>query len=100
MAAYMLAVCEITNMTPGMKEYAQKSAALVAKHGGKYLIRGPQAENYEGEVLEGKLVVLSEFPSMADLQAFLTGDEYQKDTKHLREGTGNYHVAIYEGVAS
>ena len=99
MAAYMLAVCDITNMKPSMKEYAEKSAVLVKKHGGKYLLRGPQVENYEGEVLDGKFIVLTEFPSMADIKAFIDGDEYQKETKHLREGTGTYHVALYEGVA-
>ncbi len=100
MAAYMLAVCEITNMTDNMKVYAQKSAELVGKHGGKYVLRGPAADNIEGEILAGKLVILTEFPSMDDLQAFVKGDEYQQNIKPLREGTGNYHVACFEGVAS
>jgi uncharacterized protein (DUF1330 family) len=98
MAAYMLAVCEITNMKPSMKEYSEKSAALVAQHGGKYRIRGPHAENYEGDLLKGKVTILTEFPSMADLEAFVKGDEYQKNVRPLREGTGNYHVAFFEGV--
>jgi uncharacterized protein (DUF1330 family) len=100
MAAYMVAVCEITNMTPDMKVYAQKSAALVEKLGGKYVVRGPAAENVEGEILIGKMLVISEFPNMADLNAFVKGDEYQNNIKPLRAGTGNYHVAFYEGAAS
>lgn len=100
MAAYMVAVCEITNMTPNLKVYAQKSAALIAKLGGKYVVRGPAAENVEGEILIGKMLVISEFPSVADLNAFVKSDEYQNEIKPLRADTGNYHVAFYEGAAS
>jgi uncharacterized protein (DUF1330 family) len=100
MAAYMLAVCKITNPKPEMKEYAQKSAALCREHGGKYLIRGMSAENYEGDLLDGKMLILTEFPTMDELQAFIKGDEYQNNIKYLREGTGEYHIAFYESVAS
>jgi uncharacterized protein (DUF1330 family) len=98
MAAYMLAVCKITNMKPEMKEYAEKSAALCKTHGGKYLIKGMATENYEGDLLEGKLLILTEFAAMDDLQAYIKGDEYQNNVKHLREGTGEYHIAFYESA--
>jgi uncharacterized protein (DUF1330 family) len=100
MAAYMLAVCNITNPKPEMKEYAQKSGALAAKHGAKYLLRGKAVEDYEGELLVGKVVILTEFPSMDDLQAYIKGDEYQNNIKPLREGTGEYHIAFYEAPPS
>jgi len=96
MPAYMVAVCKITNPKPEMKEYAEKSAALIKQHGGKYLVRGMPVENYDGDILDGKAVIVSEFPTMADLQAFIKGDEYQNNIKHLREGTGEYHIAFYE----
>jgi uncharacterized protein (DUF1330 family) len=98
MSAYLLAVCEITNPTENMKLYAQKSAALIEQHGGEYVVRGKAADDIEGDVLKGKVVILSKFPSLADVDAFVNGDEYQKNVKHLREGSGTYHVAIYEGV--
>ena len=100
MAAYMLAVCKITNMKPEMKEYAKKSAALCKAHGGKYLLRGMPKENYDGDLLDGKLVILTEFPSMVELETFIKGDEYQNNVKPLREGTGEYHIAFYESPAS
>jgi uncharacterized protein (DUF1330 family) len=100
MAAYMLAVCNITNPKPEMKEYAQKSAALAQQHGAKYLVRGMPAENYDGDLLENKVVILTEFPTMDDLQAFIKGDEYQNQIKPLREGTGEYHIAFYEAPPS
>lgn len=95
MAAYMVAVCEITKLTEGMKIYSQKSAEICRKHGGKYLVRGLAAEDLEGELLKGKYVIISEFPTMADLQAFIKGEEYQA-IKHHREGTGTYHISFFE----
>ena len=91
MAAYMVAIVKITNFKPELKEYAQKSAALAHAHGGKYLVRGPAFENYDGQAFEGKSVIVSEFPNMDDLMAFIKGDEYQNKIKPLREGTGEYH---------
>jgi len=96
MAAYMVAVCKITNMKPELKEYAQKSAALMQQHGGRYIVRGLPVENYDGDILDGKSVICAEFPSMDDLKAFIEGDEYQNNIKPLREGTGEYHIAFYE----
>lgn len=96
MSAYIVSVCEITSMTPGLKEYSEKSAALIHKYGGKYLVRGKPAENYEGSKLQGKVMIICEFPDMQKLQAYLAGDEYQKGVRHLRQGTGIYDIAIYE----
>jgi len=96
MAAYLLAVCEITNPTEDMKLYAQKSAELIKKHGGEYIVRGKPAQDIEGEVLQNKVIILSRFPSLADVDAFVNGDDYQTNVKPLREGSGNYHIAVYE----
>ena len=95
MAAYMVAVCNITNMKPELKEYAEKSAAIMRKHGGEYLVRGMPTENYQGDFLEGKSIICSRFPTMEDLKAFIDGEEYAA-VKHLRDGTGEYHIAFYD----
>ena len=100
MAAYMVAIAKITNFKPELKEYAQRSAALCREHGGKYLVRGPAFENYDGDIFEGRSVIVSEFPSMDDLQAFIKGDEYQNNIKPLREGTGEYEIAFFESPPS
>ena len=96
MAAYIVSICEITAMTPALKEYSEKSAALVHKNGGRYIVRGKAVQNYEGDKLQGKTVIICEFPSLERLNAYVTGDEYQKGVKHLRKGTGIYDIAIYE----
>ena len=97
MPAYMIAVCQITNPGEGLKNYSQKSAEITARHGGKYLVRGPAGELFEGEFMKGRMVIISEFPTMEALTACYHSEEYQ-EAKKMREGTGTYDVAFFEGV--
>ena len=39
---------------------------------------------------------LAEFPSVANINAFWESDEYQKDCKPLREGSGIYDIGVFE----
>ena len=97
MPAYMVAICEITNPGPGLKEYSEQSAKISASYGGKYLVRTPNGDVKEGGQLSGKVTIISEFPSMEKLQEFYNDPDYQEDKK-LREGTGNYEIAFYDGL--
>jgi len=99
MPAYMVAVCEITNPTPGLKIYSEESAKISASHGGKYLVRGMAGEVVEGELMQGKYIIISEFPSMEKLQAFFNDPEYQ-EVKKNREGTGHYEIGFFEAPAA
>lgn len=98
MAAYIVSLVEFTNVTPALKEYAQKSAELAHRHGGKYIVRGKPADIMEGEKFGGKSMVILEFPTMEQLVGYVKGDEYQKGVKPLRQGTGIYDIGIYEGA--
>lgn len=98
MPAYLVAVCEITNPNENLKIYSAKSAELVRKHGGRYIVRGPAKEVLKGDLLKGKVVIVSEFPTMDDLLAFAKGDEYVNEVAPLRDGTGVYQFAAYESV--
>ena len=99
MAAYIVAVCEITNFSEGMKEYVKRSEELVHAAGGEYVVRGPSTKIYEGDYLEGKYSIVSKFPDMAALKSFIESDEYQNDVKPLRAGTGIYEVGAWEETA-
>jgi uncharacterized protein (DUF1330 family) len=98
MPAYIVSICEFTNITPALKDYAQKSADLAHKHGGKYIVRGKPADIMEGDKLAGKSMVILEFPTMEQLTGYVKGDEYQKNVKPLRKGTGIYDIGIYEAT--
>lgn len=96
MPAYILSVVEVTNPGPNFKKYSEESARLARLHGGKYVIRGKSTKVVSGTLFGNKAVVMLEFPSMEQLNAFHDSDEYQKGCKPLREGTGIYDIGFFE----
>jgi len=98
MAAYLVAVCEITNPNENFKEYAKRSAQILAKYGGKYVVRGAADQVVKGEMFNGKFVLITEFASLDDFNRFYKDEEYQSEVVPLREGTGNYEIAVYESI--
>jgi len=98
MAAFLVAVCEVTNPNENFKKYALESAKLMHAHGGEYLVRGPAAEVVKGDMLKGKFLIISEFADMETLQGFLTDEKYINEVAPLREGTGIYDFAAYEAA--
>ncbi len=98
MPAYLVAVCEITNPNENFKKYSMESAKLMQQYGGKYVVRGPAAEILKGDALKGKAVIITEFPSMEQLSAFINDEKYVNEIAPLREGTGIYDFASYEAA--
>lgn len=96
MAAYLLAICEVTNPNENFKKYIGRSEEMMKKHGGKYILRGPAKQIIKGDLLEGKIVIIMEFPSMDALNELMSDPEYVNEVAPLRDGTGNYHFASYE----
>ncbi|MBT4739706.1 MAG: DUF1330 domain-containing protein [Rhodospirillaceae bacterium] len=97
MAGYVVAIARIDKMTDGLKEYIGKAADLSAEHGAEYVVRGPAKEVLEGDYLNGRSVVVSKFETLEKAESYYHSDAYQKDIKPLREGSGVYDVAIFEG---
>ena len=96
MPAYLVSVVQLTNPTPGFRQYAEKSAQLIHKHGGKYIVRGKAARILSGDLYQGRVLIVAEFPSVENINAFWDSDEYQKDCKPLREGSGVYDIGVFE----
>ncbi len=97
MAAYVIVrVLEVRN-TAWRQEYAPKTAALVQKHGGKFLVRGGATESLEGV---GKLpsnIVVLEFPSMERAKAWYNDPDYAPLIK-LRQSGCDTELVLVEGV--
>jgi len=100
MAAFLVAVCQVTNPNDNFKKYAADSAKLLHAHGGEYIVRGPAAEVLQGDMLKGKFVIISEFADMESLKGFLNDEKYINEIAPLREGTGIYDFACYEEAPS
>ena len=95
MAAYVIVQLEITD-PEGFAEYREKVGPQIEKHGGRYIVRGAEVENLEGEWDPGRLVIL-EFPTREDAQRFYEAEEYQP-LLALRKRTANTILSIVEGV--
>jgi uncharacterized protein (DUF1330 family) len=75
MPGYLIANLDVTDAA-GFEEYRQKVTPLIAKFGGRYLVRGGEVRTLEGNLPIHRLVVL-EFPSLEAAQSFYDSPEYQ-----------------------
>jgi len=95
-AAYLWVEIDVTD--PAAYEvYRREVPPLIARQGGRYVIRGGAAELLEGEGEPARLVLL-EFPSMAALRAFWDDPAYQP-LKALRQGCSTARLIAVEGAA-
>ncbi len=95
MAAYLIADLEITD-DRGFEEYRRRVPAVIAAHGGRYLVRGGATEVLEGTLTPHRTVIV-EFPSMASLRAFYASPEYRA-LRALREESAKSTLIAIEGV--
>lgn len=96
MAAYAIGRLDMRNPS-WVQEYGPKTTALVAKHGGKYLVRGGAMERLEGSGTLPSVIVVLEFPSMAQAQAWYNDPEYAPLIK-LRQTGSDLDFILVEGV--
>jgi uncharacterized protein (DUF1330 family) len=92
-------VASVTVTDPGRyAEYQKKVPAIVAQHGGKYLVRVGAVHPLEGDLGIERLVVV-EFESLDAARGFYESGEYAP-LLNLRKETTLSHVAFYEGYAA
>jgi uncharacterized protein (DUF1330 family) len=70
--------------------------ALIAAHGGRYLVRGGAVEVLEGDRQPRRQVIL-EFPDMAHLKAFYTSPQY-RTLIAIRQGASKGSLFAIEGA--
>jgi uncharacterized protein (DUF1330 family) len=95
MTAYLIADIEVTDVQ-AYEEYRRRVPAIIAAHGGRYLVRGGAAETLEGTWLPNRTIVL-EFPSMDALRAFWASPEYGP-LRAIRERAARSNLVAVEGV--
>jgi uncharacterized protein (DUF1330 family) len=94
MPAYLIVQGDITD--EARAHYSPAVRPLIAKYGGKAVVRGGNVEVLEGQH-DGRRTVIFEFPSMDAIRAFWTSAEYQP-VKELRAGGGDLDIWAIEGV--
>jgi uncharacterized protein (DUF1330 family) len=95
MPAYLYGDIEITDAA-AYEDYRREVPAVIAAHGGRYLVRGAGAELLEGEGAPRRQVLL-EFPTMADLRAFYDGPAYAP-LRALRQRASKGRLVAMEGL--
>ena len=97
MAAYIVAQLDVKN-TNWQKEYGPKAGALVQKHGGKVLAgAGSAMERLEGNRALPSVLILLEFPSLAQAKAWYNDPEYAPLIK-LRQTGADLDFILVEGM--
>jgi uncharacterized protein (DUF1330 family) len=95
---FLLVIATVTDR-PKVLAYARALAdsGLYARHGGRYRFIGPAAAPLED--WQGQTIVCAEFPSRAAAEAFWHSAQYQQEIRPLREGAGEFHVALFDAAA-
>ncbi len=75
MPAYVISEVEILDEAHG-RRYREPSAASIARHGGRYVVRGAQPEVPEGDWPPVQRVVVVEFPTMDRLRSWYASTDY------------------------
>lgn len=92
MPAYLIADVEVDD-PDAYTGYSAGVPASVARHGGRFVVRGGAVDPLEGDWRPKRLVVI-EFPDMAALRAWWDSDEYQELAAIRRAASRGSLVAV------
>jgi uncharacterized protein (DUF1330 family) len=96
MAAYIIADITVTDRD-GFEKYREAVPAVIAAHGGRYVVRGSKRTTLEGTSSSSRLVIL-EFPDMERLEAFWSSPDYAP-LKTLRQNTSTCRIEAVTGYS-
>ncbi|MBI2740948.1 MAG: DUF1330 domain-containing protein [Rhodospirillales bacterium] len=94
MPAYMIVEVETTDEAL-MAEYRKHTPGLVAKFGGKFIVRGGKTRTLEGDWTPSRVVVL-EFPTYEAAEKFYDSTDY-KPVLDMRLRAGQCKAIIVDG---
>jgi uncharacterized protein (DUF1330 family) len=95
MPAFVIAEVNITDGS-WAKEYGEKLAPILARHGGKFIARGKPVK-LEGARAPAQVVVVLEFPSTEKATAWYEDPAYKPLIK-LRSAGSTAEIVLVEGA--
>ena len=95
MAGYLIARVNITDPEK-YEDYMAVTPGLIAKYGGRFIVRGGGAVTLEGPEETGRVVVI-EFDSLEQAKAMYESEDYQTAIK-LRAGAATAQFIAVPGV--
>ena len=97
MKGYVVIDTEIVD-TMAYSEYVEKIVAVIASHGGRFLVRSSDVETVEGGWAPKRLVVL-EFASLQAANGFVSSTEYRA-IDEIRQRAANSRIVVVGGYDS
>jgi len=77
-------------------EYRRRNTDAVARHGGRFIVRGGEIELLEGEWDTRRIIVI-EFPDMAAARGWYESEEYAP-LRPLRRSASDTNIILVEGT--
>ena len=95
MPAYLIVDVDLRD-SAAYEAYKRDVPALIARHGGEYLVRGGEHEVLEGDWRPHRLV-LFRFPDRAAIRAFIADPDYAP-LKALRQRIASTDAVAVDGI--
>jgi uncharacterized protein (DUF1330 family) len=96
MPAYVIADVREARDQEALVEYRRGNTESVARHGGRFIVRGGASERLEGEWDSQRIVVI-EFPDMAAARGWYDSEDYAP-LKALRRSASDTNIILLDGV--
>jgi uncharacterized protein (DUF1330 family) len=96
MAAYVISEVEALDEVQ-FARYRELAAASIARHGGRYLVRGAEPEVAEGQSLGERRIVIVEFPDGEQLRRWYRSADYA-EALAVREVALRRRLVFVDGV--
>ena len=95
MPAYIIAMMTVTK-PDAYEGYRTLAGAAVAKHGGRFLVRGGKREVIEG-AFPGSRVAVLEFETLEKAKVFYDSPEYRA-AREQRASAADFNLLIVDGA--
>ena len=95
MPAYVIAVVDV-NDPERYRDYTARTPDSIARHGGRWVVRGGSTRVLEGDWDPGRIVVI-EFPSVEAALAWFESDDYQ-ELAAIRRDASTARILVAEGA--
>jgi uncharacterized protein (DUF1330 family) len=96
MPAYVIADVREARDRQALLEYRRGNTESVARHGGRFIVRGGEMELLEGEWDTRRIVVI-EFPDMAAARGWYGSEDYAP-LKALRRSASDTNIILVDGA--
>jgi uncharacterized protein (DUF1330 family) len=95
--AYVIAEVEVTDPV-ALKKYSETAPQIVASFGGRYVVRGGDAQSLEGDPPKGFIVVIG-FDSVEKAREWYDSPAYSA-IRPFRQSATKSRLVLVEGVAA